>query len=196
MDVVADSSVKPQLRDLVPFPLVVGMGANLGDSRATLVRAVARLRELFTVCRVSCLYRSAPIGPKQPDFLNAALLLSEERPLIEVLALLQGVETEFHRVRLERWGPRTLDLDILWSESEISSSSTLTVPHRELRHRAFALQPLLDVFPSAKDPLDGSDYRAILSTLKGQTMERIAQGEWTEALSEEECPEPSGHPLF
>lgn len=196
MDSVADSSEKPQLDHLSSGALVIGLGANLGDARQTLARAVFRLRELFQVRRVSPLYRSEPIGPEQPDFFNAALLVDESRGLHEVLSILQMVEREYFRVRAERWGPRTLDLDILWSESQISSSSSLTVPHRELRQRAFALQPLLDVFPSAKDPVDGSDYRAILSTLKGQRMERIAQGEWTEALSGGEALKPSGHPLF
>ncbi len=182
MDLVVDS--RENMQETAGAGLVVvGLGANLGEPQPTLSRAVQRLREEFVVLLTSPLYRSRPIGPAQPDFLNAAVLLEESRELGETLQILQGLEKEFHRVRSVRWGPRTLDLDILWADRKISSSSILTVPHQELRHRAFALQPLLDLVPWAKDPRDGTPYQAILPTLKHQPMEQIAQQGWTEALS-------------
>lgn len=195
MDQVVDSRENMQEAGELA-PLVVGLGANLGDAQVTLLRAVERLSEEFVVRLVSPLYRTAAIGPEQPDFLNAAVLLDEPRDLLEVLQILHRLENEFHRVREVRWGPRTLDLDILWAESRVALSSILTVPHRELRHRAFALKPLLDLIPTAKDPQDGTSYQAILPSLEHQLIERVAHGAWTEALSSVKHVYPSGHSPF
>jgi 2-amino-4-hydroxy-6-hydroxymethyldihydropteridine diphosphokinase len=136
----------------IAWPLVVGLGANLGDAQLTLCHAIKRLCDEFRVVLVAPLYRTGPIGPVQPDFLNTAALIDEPGTLLDVLEILQSLEKEFHRVRDVRWGPRTLDLDILWADFRVSSSSILTVPHAQLRERAFALQPLLDLVPWAKDP--------------------------------------------
>ncbi len=195
MDLVIDSRENMQETGGAGL-VVVGLGANLGEPQLTLSQAVQRLSEEFVVLMTSPLYRSQPIGPEQPDFLNAAVLLEESRELSEVLQILQGLEKEFHRVREVRWGPRTLDLDILWADRKLSSSSILTVPHKELRYRAFALQPLLDLVPWAKDPRDDTPYQAILPSLKQQRVEQVAQEGWTEALSVLKSDCPSRHLPF
>lgn len=177
----------------IAWPVVVGLGANLGETRLTLSRAVKRLCEEFRVVLVAPLYRTEAIGPEQPDFLNTAVLIDEPGDLHGMLEILQSLEKEFHRVRAIRWGPRTLDLDILWADSRVFSSSILTVPHAELGRRAFALQPLLDLVPRAKDPQRGTPYSAILSSLEHQRMMGVAQDEWKEALSEMKHVHPCRH---
>lgn len=162
--------------------VVIGLGANLGDRQATLEWAVNALRALGHVAGVSELYTSRPVGPPQPDYLNAAVRLSSELELAALLERLLGFERQAGRERRERWGPRTLDLDILWAAGMVRDSLALRVPHPELRVRPFALLPLLDVAPEARDPRDGSPYAAVLRQLDVASVRRIG---WS--LASENC---------
>lgn len=177
MDRMDDSSRNdpgPSACELV----VVGLGGNQGPVVETFRAAVRRIQSFAPVEAFSWLYRSAPIGPPQPDFLNAAVGVRHNGSLEQLLYQLQGIESELGRVRAMRWGARTLDLDILWAGSRCSRTSTLTVPHPELRFRAFALGPLLDIYEGAGDPDDGAPYRPILASLNGQGLETIQDSSW------------------
>lgn len=124
---------------------VVGIGSNLGSREALLRAAIALLgREVVAVSR---LYRTPPLGPPQPEFLNAAVRVRTELSPLALLSELQRVEAQLGRVRRERWGPRTIDLDFLWWEGGAIDEPGLSVPHPGLMERAFALGPLLDVAP-------------------------------------------------
>lgn len=125
---------------------VIGLGANLGSREATLRAAIALLG--LEVVATSRLYATAPLGPPQPTFLNAAVRVRTELAPLALLARMQGVETQLGRVRRERWGPRTVDLDLLWWEGGPVDEPNLTVPHPGLLERSFALAPLLDVAPA------------------------------------------------
>ncbi len=148
---------------------VIGLGSNLGDRLPNLLSACAGLRELGRIARVSSLYETRALGPAQGDFLNAAVRLSAARAPEALLDALLDVEPRLGRVRRERWGPRTIDLDILWSPGLVLATPTLEIPHRELHNRAFALLPLLDVAPEACDPKTLQSYRKFL--------ERLPQGD-------------------
>jgi 2-amino-4-hydroxy-6-hydroxymethyldihydropteridine diphosphokinase len=148
---------------------VIGLGSNLGDRLATLARARVELGTLGTLTAASSLYETAPVGPPQPMFLNAAVALTTSVSPPGLLAALLAVEQHLGRVRRERWGPRTIDLDILWIAGTTWDSPELTVPHPELRSRAFALRPLLDVAPAATDPRDGTSYRSVLAALGAES---------------------------
>lgn len=137
------------------IPACIGLGANLGDARATLKSAVAALRTLADsrVLAVSRLYRSAPLGPAgQPDYFNAALLLETTLTPHALLAALQAIENEHGRVREVRWGARTLDLDLLLYGRDEISTADLVVPHPELSARNFVVRPLLDINPGLSLP--------------------------------------------
>jgi 2-amino-4-hydroxy-6-hydroxymethyldihydropteridine diphosphokinase len=152
--------------DVSHLDVVVGLGANLGSPEQTLRRAALELSQWGQGARLSKLYRSVPVaGPPQPDFLNAALRLRWAESAGSLLVGLQRLEQAAGRVRLERWGPRTLDLDILWVEGLELDEPGLIVPHLRLRERAFALRPLLDVAPDARDPRDGAPYARVLAEL-------------------------------
>lgn len=99
--------------------------------------------------RASKLYATAPLGPPQPDFLNAAVLVHTTLDPEALLDVLLAVEAGLGRVRHERWGPRTIDLDLLWIDDLRVETPRLTVPHPGLFERAFALGPLADVLPEA-----------------------------------------------
>jgi 2-amino-4-hydroxy-6-hydroxymethyldihydropteridine diphosphokinase len=139
---------------------VVGVGANLGDRLATMRAALPALARFVQIERTSRVYATTPVGgPPQPEFLNAAVSVVYAGAPLELLDALLGVEANFGRVRAERWGPRTIDLDILWIEGLAIDTARLVVPHPRLHERAFALVPLLEVVPEARDPRTGAEYK-------------------------------------
>lgn len=127
---------------------VVGLGANLGQPLANLQIAADRLANLpdTELCARSAVYRSAAHGPPQPDFLNAAVKLRSACDPAVLLQQLHVIEVNLGRVRLTHWGPRTLDLDILWADRAYSAPG-LQIPHPRLTERWWAMCPLLDVAP-------------------------------------------------
>jgi 2-amino-4-hydroxy-6-hydroxymethyldihydropteridine diphosphokinase len=137
---------------------VVGLGSNLGDRRAMLGLALSELGRLARVERASHIYETAPVGPPQGRFLNAAVLLAFDGTPDALLDALLAIERRLGRVRTEKWGPRTIDLDVLWIEGAVVVTDRLVVPHPSLRERAFALEPLLEVRPDARDPATGEAY--------------------------------------
>ena len=123
----------------------IGLGSNLGDSRQILLEAVQKLATLGTV-KTSKLYQSPPMGPQdQPNYLNAVVQLETDLAPLLLLDELQRFEQESGRVRLRRWGERTLDLDLLVYGQEHIQNERLTVPHAGLFERDFVVIPLLDL---------------------------------------------------
>ena len=128
----------------------VGVGANLGDREATIAAA---LDALPGVVAVSKLRETEPVGVvDQPSFLNGAAALETELAPRELLDALLAIERELGRERRERWGPRTIDLDLLLYDAETIDEPGLTVPHPRLHERRFALEPLLDLDPEIVVP--------------------------------------------
>ncbi|MDP9148800.1 MAG: 2-amino-4-hydroxy-6-hydroxymethyldihydropteridine diphosphokinase [Myxococcota bacterium] len=140
---------------------VIGLGANLGDRVATFQKALRELALVAPIAKVSRCYTSAPLGgPIQPEFLNAAALVHYEGSASELLDALLAIEARLGRARLERWGPRVIDLDLLWAEGLVVDTRRLRLPHPRLAERAFALLPMLEIVPGARDPRTGRPYVA------------------------------------
>ena len=128
----------------------VGLGANLGDREGTIRAAVAQLPG---VVAVSPLRETDPVGvTDQPQFLNGVAALETELTPRELLDVLLTVERRLGRDRGERWGPRTIDLDLLLYGDEVIDEDGLTVPHPRLRERRFVLEPLADLAPKLVVP--------------------------------------------
>ncbi len=140
-----------------PAIAAIGLGSNLGDSRAILAAALAALNETagIQVLARSHWYRTAPIGPPQPDYLNGCALLQVTHSPLGLLDILLSVENKFGRVRRERWGARSLDLDLLLYAAQILSTPKLELPHPRLRERAFVLVPLAEIAPDWLEPVTG-----------------------------------------
>lgn len=132
----------------------VGLGANLGDPRATLARALEDLARLpqTRLVAASPLYRSAPVDARGPDFLNAVAELSTTLEPRDLLLALQAIEQTHGRERPYRHAPRTLDLDLLLYGQRVIDEPGLTVPHPRLHERAFVLRPLADLAPEFEHP--------------------------------------------
>jgi 2-amino-4-hydroxy-6-hydroxymethyldihydropteridine diphosphokinase len=132
----------------------IGLGANLGDARATLqaaLLALAALPETFLRAN-SSVYGSAPIDSSGPDYLNAVALLETHLTPHALLAELQRIEQAHGRERPYHNAPRTLDLDLLLYGEQRVDSPTLTVPHPRLHERAFVVRPLAEIAPGAQVP--------------------------------------------
>lgn len=130
-------------------PVAIGLGANLGDTRATLAVAFEALAglPLSSGLRRSPLYRSAPIDSTGPDYLNAVALLDTALAPHDLLRHLQAIENDHGRVRPYVNAPRTLDLDLLLYGDQTLRDATLVIPHPRLHLRAFVLRPLADLAP-------------------------------------------------
>jgi 2-amino-4-hydroxy-6-hydroxymethyldihydropteridine diphosphokinase len=154
------------------IPAYVAFGANLGEPVETLRSAAAALggRPGIELVAGSPIYRARPIGPPgQPDFANAAARVETTLGADELLDVLLAVEAEFGRVRDVRWGPRTLDLDLIWYEGAVSDDARLTLPHPRAHEREFVLRPLCDIAPELS--LAGRAARDWLAELAPQGVE-------------------------
>jgi 2-amino-4-hydroxy-6-hydroxymethyldihydropteridine diphosphokinase len=160
----------------------VGLGSNLGDRRAQIDTALERLAAIPStrVDAVSSVYESEPVGgPDQPPFLNAVARLETALDPRTLIWNLQRIETSMGRVRRERWGPRTIDLDLLLFGAELLEEPGLTVPHPELARRAFVLVPLVELDPMLVHPVTGETMVALLTGLghDPRTVRRERRGE-------------------
>lgn len=137
----------------------IGIGSNLDNPLAQVKCAIKQLATLrqSEVIRCSSLYASKPMGPEdQPDYVNAVVLIKTPLLPLDLLGALQQLETESGRNRAgQRWGPRTLDLDILLFGGKIISSDRLLVPHPGIHERAFVLYPLAEINPELMVPGKG-----------------------------------------
>lgn len=155
----------------------IGLGSNLDQPAAQVRRALEALDRLprTRLVAASPLYRSAPIGPLcQPDYINAVAELETGLAPHDLLASLHSIEAAQGRVRgPERWGPRTLDLDILLYGSLSLDDPRLTVPHPEMLHRAFVLYPLADLAADLVLP-NGTGLSRLLQNVSRDGLERLA----------------------
>jgi len=148
---------------------IIGLGTNLGDREANLDQAITALQAIphVHVWTVSDYYETAPVGgpPDQGPFLNAAVLAEPVLDPLSLLELLHRIEAKLGRERAERWGPRTIDLDLLLYGEEVRRTPEITLPHPRLPFRRFALAPAVEVAPWSIDPLTGMTINELLNNL-------------------------------
>jgi 2-amino-4-hydroxy-6-hydroxymethyldihydropteridine diphosphokinase len=129
---------------------VIALGANIGDPKAQMDLAVAMLHEATEVISVSKYFSTKPVSDiEQPDYLNAVCIVESELPALDLLSLLHGIEKALGRERLEKWGPRTIDLDLIQYGSLMSSADELKLPHPRAHERRFVLEPWVSIDPEA-----------------------------------------------
>lgn len=130
--------------------VVIALGSNLGNPTENLDLALALLKEATDVRQISSYYHSKPVGyVDQPDFVNAVCIIETELPAMELLNMLHGIEKAMGRERTLKWGPRTLDLDIIQYESILSNADELKLPHPHAHERKFVLEPWHEIEPDA-----------------------------------------------
>ena len=149
----------------------IALGSNLASPLSQVTAAIEALGAIPTsqIVAVSGFYRTPPLGPQdQPDYLNAAIALQTALSADMLLDHTQRIELQQGRVRkAERWGPRTLDLDIMLFGDEVIHSERLTVPHYDMKRRGFMLWPLFEIAPQLSFP-DGETLSAVLQQLNAE----------------------------
>ena len=151
----------------------IGLGSNLGDRLAHLRRGLEGIARLGRLIAISSLYETAPMGgPAQDPYLNAVGLIETTRSPRDLLAALQEIESGAGRVRNERWGPRTLDLDLLVFDDLCLDEPDLEVPHPRAHQRRFVLAPLVEVWPDAT--LRSGPARDALADVRHQDITPVA----------------------
>lgn len=163
-------------------PVYIGLGSNIGDREGALLSAIEWLSRIdgARVLRKSSLYESAPVGPPQPRFLNAALELECDLEPAQLLAIVQQIEKEMGRTKSTHWGPRPIDLDILLWGGRVVADENLQIPHPSLHERRFALEPLSELSPGAVHPIFGLTVAELLSNVQQQDVVRL-DSEWRSA---------------
>lgn len=153
----------------------IALGSNLGDSRAQLdaaLKTLAETPEIILQARSSW-YQTKAVGPPQPDYINGcALLLVQTTPQLLLEKLLK-IEDQFGRVRTLRWGPRSLDLDLLLYDDLILDTPTLQLPHPRMSQRAFVLVPLGEIAPNWVEPVSGKAIAELIQAVDCSGVHRL-----------------------
>ena len=151
----------------------LGLGGNIGDTKKNIEETIELLKknDEIEVIRVSSFYETEPVGyTDQAWFLNVVVEIETSLEPLKLLDYCQHVENELKRVRIIRWGPRTIDVDILLYEDFISDSEILTVPHPRMTERAFAMIPLYEI--NSNLLIYGIDIKQIVENLKGEQIRK------------------------
>ncbi|MEM6597345.1 MAG: 2-amino-4-hydroxy-6-hydroxymethyldihydropteridine diphosphokinase [Cyanobacteria bacterium P01_C01_bin.69] len=148
----------------------IALGSNLGDSAQILTNAITVIDTVPTiqVTARSHLYKTAPVGPPQPDYINACITIETSLPPRDLLHQLLAIENQFGRVRKERWGARSLDLDLLFYCDRIITAPKLSVPHPRLHERPFVLTPLMDIAAHWQHPVLHKTVKQLFTELSDQ----------------------------
>lgn len=155
--------------------IYIGLGSNLADPAEQLRNALNALGQLpqTSLAGVSAFYQSDSLLPGQPRYTNAVAALDSELAPLDLLDALQAIENDQGRERLERWGPRTLDLDILLFDDRLIDEPRLKVPHYQIQERAFVLYPLAELAPKDLRLADGRTLADLLAACPFVGLERL-----------------------
>jgi 2-amino-4-hydroxy-6-hydroxymethyldihydropteridine diphosphokinase len=157
----------------------IALGSNLGDRRENFIRALKKFITFGKILSIAPLYRSEAYGYKeQPDFFNSVVILETELKPKILLDKLKEIEKTIGRKQRRRWGPREIDLDIIFYDREVMESKKLTVPHPDFHNRKFVLKPLVDVAPDYLPPLHTLKIWQILEECKDNTNVVMIEKNW------------------
>lgn len=149
---------------------IIAIGTNMGDREQYIENGIAAIRErVGTILARSSTLQTPPYGvTDQPDFLNLAVLVDTELEPEALLRVLHEIEKEQHRKRLRHWGPRTLDLDIIYYEDRVVHTEDLDIPHPDRVNREFVLAPVCEIAPDYVDPVCHRTVRELLEDLRNR----------------------------
>ena len=154
--------------------MYLSLGSNLNDRYANLQRAIAALQAHFTITAISPVYATEPWGDTdQPTFLNVCVAAKTTVPPRDALRLIKAIEADMGREPTRRWGPRLIDIDILFYDKLILADEELTIPHPRIAERAFVLAPLADIIPDFRHPQTGETIEEMLDRLGSAGVERM-----------------------
>ena len=152
--------------------LVLSLGSNLGNRYAYLLRAIHKIEKYFNSKPVVAhFYETPPWGNEnQSRFINTAIYLHTDITIDQCLKKVQAIEKEMGRLKTEKWGPRIIDIDILFYEYDVLETDIITVPHQHLHQRAFVLKPLQDILPNFIHPLKNKAIIQLIEDIDDNTL--------------------------
>ena len=156
-------------RNIVCF---IGIGSNMTDPVANCMESIDRISQFshIRITKRSSLYRTEPVGLREQEwFVNGVIEIKTKYTATTLLKVLQQIESDMGRIRKERWGPRTIDLDILFYGQEVIKEKDLSVPHPELHKRRFVLIPMYEIAPYVIHPAFGISIKGLLSRLQDES---------------------------
>jgi len=155
-------------------PIYLALGTNLGDREVNLQKAIDALAPKVRLVRKSSIYATPPWGyADQPEFLNQVIEVDTPLRPLPLLHLLKSIEAEMGREETFRYGPRLIDLDILFYGQEIVEGELLTIPHPRLQERAFVLMPLAEIAPNFVHPVLNKTIRELLETVDTKGLRKL-----------------------
>ncbi len=158
---------------------VIAIGSNLGNRLEYLQMAVQRMQKFSKIIDIAPLYETTPYGfREQPDFLNSVIIIETDVFPHELLHRLKEIEIQLGRKNRERWGPREIDLDIIFYNNQVIHDDELTIPHPDFKNRIFVLKPLADIRPEWRSPIKGKPVRALLNKCQDETIIQMVQPDW------------------
>ena len=165
--------------------VLLSLGTNLGERRQNLRRAVRALDREMVVTAVSPIYETEPWGePNQPDFLNICLAATTTQPPRQLLKSIKQIEQDLGREETYRWGPRLIDIDVIFYDDVVVAEEGLNIPHARLADRAFVLTPLADIAPDWVHPITGKTVVEMLNAVYSTAVRRLPEplfediGDW------------------
>ena len=165
----------------LPHRAAIALGSNLtssvGNPEDTLMAAIDSIDAIpaTTVEAESSMYQTAAVGPPQPDYVNACVIVSTMATAPQLMQTLLNIEQQFDRVRTERWGPRTLDLDLLLFDDVVLNDPLVQIPHPRMAERAFVLMPLAEIVPQWVHPILGETIQALAQKVSTTGVRCLAQ---------------------
>ncbi len=148
----------------------LALGSNVGNREENIRRAVELLKEKIFDIKIANLYKTAPVGvEEQPEFLNTAIVGYTDLTPQELLKFVKDIEKKVGRIKRFRWGPREIDIDILFYENIVVEEKELIIPHPRIQEREFVLRPLLDLEPDFVHPKLGLSVKELYKRLSGGT---------------------------
>ena len=157
----------------------IALGSNLasvvGDPEETLMAAIDAIEAMpgTTLDAESSVYQTAAVGPPQPDYCNACVMISTLSTATHLMKTLLDIEQQFDRVRRERWGPRTLDLDLLLFDDLVLNDPLVQIPHPRMTERAFVLMPLAEIAPWWVHPIVGKNIQSLMQQVSSEGVRRL-----------------------
>ena len=165
----------------LPHRAAIALGSNLtsavGDPEDTLIAAIDAIDSIpaTTVEAESSMYQTAAVGPPQPDYVNACVIVSTMATAPQLMQTLLNIEQQFDRVRTERWGPRTFDLDLLLFDDVVLNDPLVQIPHPRMAERAFVLMPLAEIVPQWVHPVLGETIQVLAQKVPTTGVRCLAQ---------------------
>lgn len=156
--------------------IYLGLGSNVGNKSSNIKKAINHIKKNLRIIKISPIYKTEPVGYKKQDwFLNCVVEAETDKKPMGLLAFFKSIEKKLKREKIFKYGPRTIDIDILFYGNEIIKTKNLQIPHPRMHRRLFVLEPLSKINPSFVHPKLGKKIKELKNQIKSKSMVRLCK---------------------